>query len=244
MIDVVYKLGYNCEWGDFEELRYSIRSVEQNFKDLGKIYIVGYRPRWIQNIIHIHALDGYKQNKDANLINKLTLASVHPDISDQFINISDDQYFMNTTTVDELQYPLIDNSHIQFIPGAPLNRWQQRLKRTINVLNENKLKHDCYEAHTPYLLNKKDYMQTVFKYDYGHDIGYCGNTLYFNTINAKGRVITKKDLYRVTSAYMYEDLKNKLACVKFLNHTNKGLNEHLKKIIQEKFPRPSRFEMF
>lgn len=244
MIDVVYKLGYNCEWGDFEELRYSLRSLEKNFKDLGKVYVVGYRPRWLHNIIHIHALDPYKTNKDGNLVNKLILASVHKEITPQFINISDDQYFLSPTTVEEMKYPIIDNSHIQFIPNAPLNRWQQRLKRTISVLKERGFTHDCYEAHTPYLIDSSNYMSTLMQYDYGVDLGYCGNTLYFNTLKKPGRVITKRDLARITSSFDYDILQSKLIGVKFLNHTNKGLNDSLKKILKEKFPEPSKFEIF
>lgn len=243
-IDVVYKLGYTCDWGDFDELRYSIRSVEQNFKNLDKIYIVGHRPRWIQNIVHIHALDPYKTNKDGNISCKLMLASIHKDISSHFINISDDQYIMNETTTEDFKHPIIDNSHIQFVPGAKLNRWQQRLKRTVDVLKSNGFNHDCYEAHTPYLLNSADFMSTLMKYDYGVDIGYCGNTLYFNTIRAKGRMKTNRDLARIASSFEYDVLRAKVGHVKFLNHTKKGLNDQLKKILQEKFPNPSKYEMF
>jgi len=242
--DVVYKIGVTADWGDFNELRYSIRSVEQNFKDLDKIYIVGHRPRWLQNIVHIDAKDPYRTNKDGNLINKLIMASVHPDISDKFINISDDQYMMNPVTTEDLQHPIIDNSHIQFIPGAKLNRWQSRLKRTVEVLKRNGFNHDCYEAHSPYLLDSKDFMSTLMQYDYGVDIGYCGNTLYFNTIRAKGRMKTNFDLVRINKPLELDVLKGKLGHSKFLNHTNKGLNDNLKKILQEKFPNPSGYEIF
>ncbi len=242
--DVVYKLGVTADWGDFNELRYSIRSVEQNFKDLRNIYIVGHRPRWLQNIIHIDVKDPYRTNKDANLINKLIIASMHPDISKQFVNISDDQYIINPVTTEDLRHPIIDNSHIQFIPGAKLNRWQSRLKRTVDVLKTNGFNHDCYEAHSPYLLDSSNFMSTLMQYDYGVDIGYCGNTLYFNSIRAKGRMKTILDLVRINCPLEADVLRGKLSHPKFLNHTNKGLNDNLKKILQEKFPNPSKYETF
>lgn len=244
MIDVVYKLGEKCEWGEFEELRYSLRSVEQNFKDLGKVYIVGYRPRWLQNIIHIPAMDPYKTNKDGNLINKMVLAAAHPDITDYFINISDDQYIMKPVIGAEFKHPLIDNSHITFVPGQRLNRWQERLKRSIDELKKRGLKFDCYEAHVPYLLCKHDYIGTVMQYPYGFETGMCGNTLYFNTIRAQGRMKTSKDLVRIKSDWDYNKMLLEINKVRFLNHTSAALTDDLKRILKEKFPNPSKFEMF
>lgn len=79
MIDVVYKLGNGSRFDD-AELRYSLRSLS-NFRDLGKIYVVGKKPAWIKNVIHIPAGDPYKSNKDANIINKIILAATHSDIT-------------------------------------------------------------------------------------------------------------------------------------------------------------------
>ena len=79
-IDVVYKLGLNPDWGNYEELRHSLRSL-CNFENLGNVFIVGQKPDWIQEVIHIPALDSYKRNKDANLINKLILACSNPLLS-------------------------------------------------------------------------------------------------------------------------------------------------------------------
>ena len=125
-----------------------------------------------------------------------------------------------------------------------MNRWQQRLKRTVDILKSNNLRFDCYEGHIPYLLCSKDYMGTLMKYDYGVDIGYCGNTLYFNTVGVQGRMKTSKDLIRITTDWDYDKLMREIGKVKFLNHTSKALTENLKRILKEKFPNSSKFEMF
>lgn len=243
-VDVVYKIGATADWPEFQELKYSLRSVEKNFESLRNVYIVGNKPQWLQNVIHIPAKDPYRTNKDGNLINKMIMASVHPDISEFFVNISDDQYFMNPVKAEDMMHPIIDNSHIQFVPNSKLNRWQSRLKRTVDILKKNGFKHNCYEAHCPYLLDSKNYMKTLMQYDYGVDIGYCGNTLYFNTINAPGRVKTNRDMLRVTKPMTRDEIMSKLAFVRFMNNTKKGLTDTFKQILQEKFPNPSKFEMF
>ena len=95
-VDLVYKIGSKCDWSNYEELRYSIRSAMENFEDLGKIYIIGNSPEWIDknHVIYIPCEDPYKRNKDANLINKLILACSNERLSNSFVNMSDDMFFL------------------------------------------------------------------------------------------------------------------------------------------------------
>jgi hypothetical protein len=72
-IDVVYTLGTESSWQD-NELRYSLRSLERNFPDLGRVWIVGHKPAWLTGVVHIPMADVHKQNKDANLIDKILAA--------------------------------------------------------------------------------------------------------------------------------------------------------------------------
>jgi hypothetical protein len=238
-IDVVYKLGLNPDWGNYEELRYSLRSL-CNFENLGNVFIVGQKPDWIQEVIHIPALDPYKRNKDANLINKLILACSNPLLSERFINMSDDMFFLKKTNLNDLQIPLVDNFHLDF-EKPQLNKWQTRLKRTIEVLKDRGIKNpNCFEAHTPYLLYKA-YIDILMQFDYGNDIGYCGNTLFFNTIKSDFRYCTKSDLIRLDKPYSLQQLQQSEA--RYMNITNRGLNQDVKTFLQNKFNAPCKYEI-
>jgi len=70
MIDVVYPLGSGSAW-DNNELRYSLRSLENNLLDLGRVFVVGQRPPWLVEAVHIPMEDTHRHNKDANLIDKV-----------------------------------------------------------------------------------------------------------------------------------------------------------------------------
>lgn len=245
MIDVIYKLGVGSKFED-KELRYSLRSLS-NFKDLGNVFIIGHQPNWINydHIIHIQAQDCYLSNKDANLINKIILACLDNRLSDQFLHFSDDQVLLQQVDKVFFERPLVDNSHISNItgPGKKLNRWQQRLQNTVNKLKERGYQYNCYEAHIPYLIDKNKYPGVLFRYDYGFDRGYCGNTLYFNTTKAHGKDKRECDVARIEKQHSLEQLikfcDNKL----IFNYTDGAINQDLFVFLQKQFPNKSKYEL-
>lgn len=242
-IDVVYKLGSGSNFHNVE-LRYSLRSLS-NFKDLGKVYIVGFRPNWIKldEIVHIDAEDPYLSNKDGNLINKLILACTDQNLSEEFINISDDQLFMKSCGYGDIAIPMFDNKLKEFKPGERIGRWQERLQRTIDELKIKGYKTNCYETHIPCLLNKKQFPKTVFRYDYGAHKGLCGNTLYYNTINSISKEIEKDTLVRIV-----DPIKDRLSLETmcegkmFLNYAERAINDNLLLYLQSKFSEKSKYE--
>lgn len=242
MIDCVYKLGSGSTHNN-AELRYSLRSL-QNFLPLRNVYIVGFLPDFVQNVIYIPAIDSYTQNKDGNLINKLILATIDPNLSEEFVNISDDQVFLKQCEYDEIKVPYFNNKHfVDLKKGARPNRWQIRLNRTVDQLRERKLPHNCFEAHVPYLLNKKNYASILFQYPYGEDRGLVGNSLYFNTLKVQGKQLEPNDLVRLIDPI--EDrmtLESVCSGKKYLNYTDAAINDNLLLYLQRTFPDKSKYE--
>jgi hypothetical protein len=101
-LDIIYK--YRADLSHWHELRYSLRSLS-NLTDKGKVYIVGDLPQWACNVVHIPCDDPYKDNKDANLIRKL-LKACDSDISDDFMQMSDDMLIMNKATCNAFTEPV------------------------------------------------------------------------------------------------------------------------------------------
>lgn len=242
-VDIVYKVGNKCHWDDYEELRYSLRSFQQNFKDLGKVYIVGKLPSWCTNVIHIQANDPYKRNKDGNLINKLLLACYDINLSDEFISTCDDHFVLKPIDRKFFEIPVIDNAHINFIPGAVISKWQTRLKRTVDILKERNLRFDCYEGHIPYMFNKHKFPKILLSYDYGVDLGYCGNTLYFNTLPSAYQSVGKHILCRLIKRYTYEQIKEFAVNSMFLNATEDAVDQGYKLFLSKTFTSKSRYEV-
>lgn len=242
MIDVVYKMGSGSKYNN-DELRYSLRSLS-NFKDLGKVYIIGYCPDWVKNVIHYPLVDSYKSNKDANLINKILLASLDKSISTEFLNFSDDQVLLKECSYEDFKDPYYNNNMSNFKPGESLSRWKKRLQNTINALKEYGQTFNCYECHIPTLIHKYDYLNTVLKYAYGETPGLCGNTLYFNTIKKLGIELPKGVALRMQNTIndlpiLEKECEGKL----HLNYDEISTNDILFVYLANKFPAKSIYEI-
>ena len=241
MIDVVYKLGSGSKW-DNKELRYSLRSLS-NFRNLGKVYIVGYLPDWVKNVIHIPATDPHLSNKDCNLINKIILASHDKNISQEFLNFSDDQLLLRECSYEDFKIPYYDNSLKQFKPDEKLSRWRARLKNTIRVLEEKGLPSNCYESHIPTLLDKDKFIYAVFQYNYPEGQGMCGNTLYINTTGKRGDPLPKDYAVRFEGNCPELSVLESICEGKLhLNYAEATTNENLFNFLENRFPTKSIYE--
>ena len=58
MIDFLYVLGSGSEYNNLE-LRLSLRSIDKYAHNLGRVFIVGEKPDWIKNVIHIPVKDEF-----------------------------------------------------------------------------------------------------------------------------------------------------------------------------------------
>lgn len=239
-IDVVYKLGSNSSDNN-KELRYSLRSLS-NFKNLGKVFIVGHKPEWAQNIIHIPAKDLLTSNKDGNLIIKLSIACYHPDITEYFINMSDDQFFLKEFNLDQIRIPYFNNKLSDFKPDQNLNRWERRLKNTIHTLQARGLPSDCYESHIPCLIGVESYIRALSQFDYVSNQGMCGNTLYYNSLRTKGKQ-TDSSTVRIMKPCLEEELEDICRDGLFFNYTENCLNNSLYNFLEKKFPTKSQYEI-
>lgn len=70
-MDVVIPLGSGSRWQD-NELRFCLRAVEKHLKGYDRIYIVGRKPDWIQNIEFIPYVEAH--TRERNIMEKVRRA--------------------------------------------------------------------------------------------------------------------------------------------------------------------------
>jgi len=93
-MDIVYILK---EWSDnCLELRYSLRSLKN--VNHWKVFIIGYKPDWVKNIVHIKADDPY-EIKSLNALHKINIACKDKRVSDDFVLMNDDFYITKPTEI-------------------------------------------------------------------------------------------------------------------------------------------------
>lgn len=95
-MDIVYVVR---EGDNNEALRYSLRSLKNIKHD--NVYIVGHKPKWVKNVIHIERMQR-TFNKFQNITRNMYYASKNNEISEDFMYMDDDNYIMRE--IDEV-YP-------------------------------------------------------------------------------------------------------------------------------------------
>lgn len=183
MTDVVIPLGVQTA-NDNLELRILLRSLHKYASNLGKIWVVTQKPpQWLKNVGVIYGEDTFKHNKDANIINKVKLACLNPEVNDHFIFASDDQLLTDKLDLDKA--PVVYNNRgpkdIAAIPHP--NNWHKRLMNTFNLLKQKgKSLTVNYEAHTfePYI--KSNFLSVFSEIPYENDPGVTINTAYYGML--------------------------------------------------------------
>lgn len=111
MMDLVYIIKNGDE---NEELKFSLRSIEKFAPEYDKIFIVGYKPNWLNNkISYIPTFQKSCLGGWINARNNIITACKSPQISADFILMNDD-----------------------FILTRPIKDWHESLSKAKNTLDE------------------------------------------------------------------------------------------------------------
>lgn len=236
-MDILIPLGYKGSIWNNNEIKYCLRSLETNFIDLDRIFIIGFLPDFInpKTVIYLPYEDKYKANKDANIIAK-TLKAIDSGISDIFCRISDDQLLLKPLRGEDIT-PLY-NFDLEEYDFTKCNRWRNRLKNTYNILKSEGRTTFNFDSHIPVCYMGRSFKYVISKYIWNQEReGYTINTLYFNHTFCKNIKMTNEKVN-------IESPKEKIELgeAKYLGYNDRGLNSQLKQVIMDLFPNKSKYE--
>ncbi len=241
-IDIVYVLGTGSKWSD-NEIRFSLRSVEKYLKGIGNIYIVGAKPDFLQNVIHVPAVDVFDPaiNADGNMTHKILLACAIPELSDNFLFMNDDFVVLKPMVAAEIPW-----LHKGDMKDRPEPYWKEqfyrhRLRRTFETLRDRMQTTLQYDYHAPMLMNKNDFRKVMEQYDYAEGIGLTFRSIYGNAMQLPAEHLTaqKKTIYK---NYTYSELVRLTETAQFLGYNDQGLNRAFIYWLWKSFPEKSGFE--
>lgn len=241
-VDLVYVLGKGSRWQD-NEIRFSLRSVSKNLKNVDNIFIVGEIPDFVKNCIHVPCADIFDPaiNADGNMAHKLLTICRRKDLSDDFLFMNDD--FIINQPIAANKIPWL---HKGDMAGQPPSYWtsqfyRHRLKRTFDELNARGMATLQYDYHAPMLMNKHSFISVMEKFDYSRDIGYTFRSLYGNSLELPAIPILNQKV-TVFKFYTLEKINSKTFNINFVGYNDQGLNDSFKWWLIDSFPSKCKYE--
>lgn len=235
MITFVYPL-IKSKWN--EEIKYSLRSLNKYFKDSFEIYIIGYKPEYInnKNIKHIPFFDSKEMSVASNSSAKLKIA--REILNKPFIWIYDDVYLLKDSYLNDLKKRTIIENLDKVKNKGDNTTWKKKLWNTYDALKSKKYSGYNFATHLPIYLEPKkiDRIFDEFKILEGEHL--------FSV--AYPNVFLEQPVEFCSEKIGFYSDKNELTWTndkRFLNHDDKGLTDKLKEKIKNLFPSKSRFEI-
>jgi hypothetical protein len=192
--DVVIPLGNKSYENNNFEIKVAVASIKKYFKCLNRIIIVTQIPK-IQalgdDIVWVSGNDIYSHDKDANIIHKVRTAIENvPDLTDNFIMWSDDQFITKDTEWSDTtpRYMKIYNEDTKayFDNMAKKRVWWRRLKKCFERFPNNGMGCRFFNPHIPSPMNKHKFMEMCQKFPYQKEEGITIYDLYYNFVGEKG----------------------------------------------------------
>ena len=153
---------YICKSGENEELRYSIRSVLNNFPDV-RIWVVGGRPGWYSGeYIEI----SQNHNKYTNAFNNLIAICNSKEISDSFVFMNDDFFILKSFDLkDTFHGGALSNKIERYTNNIPISAYTRKLIATQDMLKSKNIDNSLdYELHVPMVVEKSKLLAIIKKY--------------------------------------------------------------------------------
>ena len=237
MIDCVYVLGRGSAW-DNNEIRYSLRSIHKHLSNYRNIVIVGERPDFLQNVIHIPYPDKHVC-KETNIYLKILAACQSEQVSDQFLFFNDD-HFLNHN-FDAPTFPFYYKSDIS-IPLLKLpqrNLYRISVMRTARILRDNNFSTKYFDTHTPIIYDKNKFIEVMARYDWTHRFGFTVKSLYSNSLGIQG--VLEPDC-KINFIGTKDQLSQCISSRKVWSIGNKAIGGGLGELMNELYPTPSPWE--
>ena len=214
---------YLCRDGENEELRYSIRSVVNNFDD-AVIWVVGGKPDWYSgNFIEVPQ----DSDKFKNQINNLKAAISNKTILNDFVLMNDDFFILFPEDSYQYYSGLLEDKITNHMYVNGNSSYAISLITAMKVLKKRGISQPLnYDIHTPMTLNKALLAQVI-------DLSTSFRSVYGNLFIKDGIEIDDVKIYKREKDINFD--------TNFISTEDNSFNL-IKDKLEEIFPSPSIYE--
>ena len=220
---------YICRSGDNDELRYSLRSIEENMPK-GRVWVVGHRPIWyIGDFIPVDDIGG----KFDNIVNCIKTVSENNNISDNFILMNDDFFALNP--IDKLKNyhgGLLENKIARYKELRMAPKYIRLLELTLKQLKENGINNPIdYDIHVPIIMNKTILKDAI-------NLAFFPRSAYGNLAKLEAIKITDVKIYSNGEKINWHEIINN----DFVSTEDNSFISLKNNILDKMFDKPSQLE--
>jgi hypothetical protein len=237
MTDIIIPLGSGSPWQN-NELRYALRSIEKHLHGYGIVYIIGDKPGWITGVKNLQFKEvSLAVRKEKNICMKVMEACLQQELSQEFIFMNDDHFFLNDVQASELPY-YYDGTIEERKHGVnEYNVYLKTIKNTVKLIGTDALN---YDVHCPVRFNQSVFLHIMNRVNWQQPYGYLMKSLYCNGLSVTGTAMADM---KINSRMNAADIWNVIDGRPWFSVGNAGLNDHVKEVLQSLYPKPSCFEI-
>lgn len=236
MTDIVIPMVATAD--DNIELRFALRSFEKHLSGIGSLYIIGHRPPWLKNAVHIPFGETLLAAiKERNICQKVLMACARQDLSRQFLFANDDHFLLKDFSADQFPYYHSGPASKKLEKCNSFNPYRQTILNTINALDRDPLNYDC---HCPILFHKVDFVNVMSAVYWQTDYGYLMKTLYCEVMKVPGTYCP--DL-KLTDLMEPDAIYEAISSRPWFSVGGRAMSRNMVELLKELYPQKSQWEL-
>jgi len=235
MTSVIIPLGHGSRNNDLE-LRYCLRSMEQYLTGYGDVFIIGRKPGWLKNVIHIPFDEGFAPQgyeKERNIYNKIMAACADDRVTDDFLFMNDDHFLKAQHEAN--RFPFCSCGRLS--DKLTVTDYKYTVNNTMSVLWPTDPAYA--DIHCPILYNKHLF-KALEEYDWQVKFGYCIKTLYCHRWS---RFTHKVADMKIDAKYSAEQITQAIKGRPWFSIGDKAFDGEIVQVLQELYPTKSKYEL-
>lgn len=229
-MDIIIPLGTGSTCSNIE-LKYALRGIEKFAPHTGQVFIIGEKPGFLQNVVHIRCHDQPgAQRKESNIFRKIMEAVYDDRVSDDFQFWNDDHFLLQPWHGQYYFYGLMETKLAQ---KRLTEKYRITVANTIRVADGL-----WWDIHCPIIYNKTKFADTVGKLKWNMPWGYAIKSCYCNLNGITGTSVSDMKLGKPDTI---EQLREKMQHRLFFS-TGKQLHPSMLQYLAELYPNKSKYE--
>lgn len=244
-MDILYIIGTGSEWNN-NELKFSLRSIEKNGVNVGRVFLVGHKPDFVSDAVTYIPCDDPYDMKHKNILRKVVYAMEHSDIGSHFLISSDDHYYVQKVDFDKLPVYYRNEDMPDKVVGRQIwSEYHKSLRETRWILTDAGLPtyqtnpHCNTHFNAEIYLRHKDLFDKAMALEYGGELNCIMGNLLIHYGEKPVHFIDSK-LSRKSSL---EDIATRVKVTNCLSSVDNIATSELAKYLQKTFNKKSIYEL-